>query len=225
MTAAASPFVIDPDRSTIALFVGRKGSGKSYAAERLYRAYPNDKLVLDITGDADPPGAVLIDEPAAKMPEGEDDEPVNLRYKLDPGSHTFLDDADRAVGMALYPKERPSLLWVDEMGMVTSGNKTGPHTRRLLMASRHYRASALLCCPRPIDIDKLCVMQADLVFVYDLPDPDDRIKIAKCIGYPPVKFSEECDATFRRGDHWFLLWVTKEHRLYRMPPLPLLGAT
>lgn len=41
----------DPDRGVFIFISGRKGTGKSVLARRLFDAYPYDKLVIDPTGD------------------------------------------------------------------------------------------------------------------------------------------------------------------------------
>lgn len=216
------PIDLDPSANFIISAFGRKGSGKTTFNRRLFQTYPLAKLCVDVNGEADPgPDSERIDEPARHMPTPRDGRYANLHYVPDPGSPTYRDDLDRAVGMALYPSDVPKLLWCGEVGEFTTGNRTGPHLRRLLMQSRHYRTSALFDGPRPLDIDKLVIAQADYVAVFDLPDPDDRFRVAKVIGFPPKQFNEECDETFRRGDFWHLLWVTKLKRLYRCPPLPL----
>jgi len=217
------PGELDPRKNFIASAFGRKGAGKTTFNRALYQDYPFDKLCVDVNGEANPgPGAVRIAEPSTRMPaRGDDNAPLDLHYVADPGSPTYRDDLDRAVGMALYPTENHALVWVGEVGEFTNANRTQPHLRRLLMQSRHYRTSALFDGPRPIDIDKLVIAQSDLVAVYDLPDPDDRDRVARVIGYPPALFRDECDETFRRGEFWFLLWVSKTKTLYRCPPLPL----
>lgn len=219
-------FDLDPSRNWIVSAFGRKGGGKTTLNRRLYRAYPGPKLCIDVNGEAEPgEDAERIRELDLRMPEPREEHgrkiPPNLHYVADPGSATYRDDLDRALGMALYPRESPALVWAGEVGEFTTGNRTGPHLRRLLMQSRHYRTSALFDGPRPMDIDKLVIAQADLVAVYDLPDPDDRDRVAKVIGFPPRQFAAECDATFSKGPYWFLLWHTADKRLYRCPPLPI----
>jgi len=93
--------------------------------------------------------------------------------------------------------------------------------RRLLMQNRHYRATALFDGPRPVNVNPLVLAQSDLVAVYHLPNPDDRERVAKSIGYPVDRFNTEHEAMLRRGPYWFLLWVAGEHQLYRCAPLPL----
>lgn len=220
-----NPMLLDPSRNFIVSAFGRKGAGKTTFNRQLFRAYPHAKLCVDVNGEADPgPESVRIREVETEMPPPTTVNgrkvPPNLHFVSDPGSATYRDDLDRAVGMAMYPRDVQSLVWCGEVGELTTGNKTGPHLRRLLMQSRHYRTSALFDGPRPVDIDKLVIAQSDLVAVYDMPDPDDRDRVAKVIGYPPARFRVECDETFRRGEFHFLLWVTREKRLYRCPPLP-----
>lgn len=230
MSAAAEDTVawpagdLDPDRNVIVTAVGRKGSGKTTFNRLLYQSWPHDRLCVDVNGEADPsPTATRVTAPLpTRMPDRTRPEvPLDLHYVADPGSPTYLDDLDRAVGMALWPQDRPVLIWCGEVGEFTRANRTGPHLRRLLMQSRHYRTSALFDGPRPVDIDRLVIAQADLVAVYELPDPDDRDRVAKVIGYPPRRFAEACEDTFRRGPYWHLLWVAADKTLYRCPPLPV----
>ena len=216
------PVELDPHKNFIMSAFGRKGAGKTTWNRQLYRDYPLSKLCVDVNGEADPgPEATVIRHPEHRMPTWEKGKPApNLHYLADPGSDTYRDDLDRAIGMAMYPSSEQSLVWGGEVGELCTGNRTGPHLRRLLMQSRHYRTSALFDGPRPVDIDKLVIAQSDYVAVFDLPDPDDRERVAKVIGYPPKRFAEECEGTFRRGEYWHLLWVSKAKTLYRCPPLP-----
>lgn len=213
---------LDPSRNLIVSAFGRKGSGKTTFNRRLYRAYPGAKLCIDVNGEAEPGSqAQRITTVARSMPKQQKDEPPpNLHYLADPGSATYRDDLDAAVGMAMYPTDVQSLVWCGEVGEVTTGGKTGPHLRRLLMQSRHYRTSALFDGPRPVDIDKLIIGQSDLVVVFDLPDPDDQDRVAKVIGWPPKAFRDNCDQVFRRGDYHHIVWDAHRKLLFNCPPIP-----
>jgi len=219
---SAGPALLDPTLSSLILLVGRKGSGKSVIARNLYRSYPFDKLAVDVNGDAEPgPDAELIRAPLPRFPIGEDGRPRNLHYRADPGSATYRDDLDRAIGMALYPADLLCMVWLDEIGEVTTGNTTPPHLRRLLMQSRHHGpCSALMCGPRPKDINPLCVSQADRIYIFDLPNPMDRQRLAENMGYPPARLNAELEETLRRGKFWHLMYDAATHTMFRMPPVP-----
>ncbi|MDR6212166.1 DNA helicase HerA-like ATPase [Nocardioides zeae] len=223
----SEPFpAIDPDLNSIIAIFGRKGSGKSVFARELFRGWPAiDKLVIDPTGDADPSlpdqvelrGRLPEHLPAPKQRGGY----VTARYVANPASESYRDDLDRAVALALFPKNRRTLLWIDEAGEVFPANRTGPHARTLLQQSRHWWTSAILCTPRPISIDPLVLSQADRVVMYDVPHPRDRERLAGSIGIEPRILNAELDATRARGPHWFLMFDAREHALYRCPPLRL----
>lgn len=225
------PFpAIDPMLNQITLVIGRKGSGKSVFARETFKGWPAvDKVVIDPTGDADP-GPVLAGGvrtqtvhtlpdrlPAPVKPA----QNVAVRWVADPASATYREDLDRAVGLALFPKNRRVLLWVDEAGEVFPANRTGPNARTLLQQSRHWYTSLLMCCPRPMNIDPLCISQADRVVIYDLPHPRDRERVAAAIGIEPRILNAALDETRLRGAYWFLLYDAREHQLYRCPPLPM----
>lgn len=217
------PMELDPRKNFIVSAFGRKGAGKTTLNRMLFRDYPLSKLCVDVNGEADPgEESQKITTLERGMPRvREDQPPANLHYLADPGSVTYRDDLDRSIGMAMFPKDQHSLVWCGEVGELCTGNKSGPHLRRMLMQSRHYRTSALFDGPRPMDIDPLVLAQSDYVAIYDLPNPADRQRVAETIGYPPSRFNEECENTFRKGEFWHLLWSTKAKRLYRCPPLPL----
>lgn len=230
MVTTTYPFPpIDPSGdSQIILAVGRKGSGKSESARTFFRNWPGvDRIIIDVTGDADPGDdmqPVTLRNPLPdRLPERKQDEkdrPQTFRWIADPKSETFADDCDRALALALYPKDEERLVWVDEGGEVFKAGQVGPHGRTLLHQNRHYKVPTLICCPRPKGIDPLCVSQADRVLIYDLPHPLDRARIAENIGVPPKVLDRELEETKRRGPYWFTMYVASEHRLYRCPPLP-----
>ncbi len=218
---------IDTSANQFLTFFGRKGSGKSVAARTFHRHWPDvDKITIDVNGDAGPgeDAERIMGEPPKKMPERKDDGlPLNLHYVADPQRDTYRDDLDRAVGMALFPRGRRTLLWSDEVGELTPPGKTGPNTRTLLMQSRHFHASALACGPRPINIDPLWIAQADRVFIFDLPNEADRERVHTTIGWPRKSFEAaylEVRRLNAQQPFHFIQYVAGEHQLYVCPPLP-----
>lgn len=231
----AYPPELDASRSNVILVVGRKGSGKSVHARLIYDSYPHDKLVIDPTGDAEPgPGAEKIRPPFPKRLKPSDDgRPRNLHLAVDPRSDTYRDDMDRAMSIGLFPKNRPCMVWVDEVGELMQANSTPPHTRLALMSSRHYGPLSLLMCgPRPMHISPLSISQSDRVVIYDLPNPRDVERLAENMGYPPVRLKKAVDDTEKRNaderaaggePFWHLVYDRQSKTIWRMPPVPALA--
>lgn len=218
---------IDPDKNQIITVLGRKGSGKSVFARETFLAWPGvDKLVIDPTGDADPgPGATTVRALPASLPTApRRGEHTVTRWIADPASPTYRKDLDRALELAIYPKERRVLVWVDEAGEVFpsgSTGATGPAGRTLLQQSRHWYTSLILCAPRPINMDPLTIGQADRVVLYDLPHPRDRARVAETIGVPPRELNQLLDELRALGKYWFLMYIAETHELVLCPPLPM----
>lgn len=218
--------VIDPTKNQILAFFGRKGSGKSAAAREHFRFWPgSDRLVIDINGDADP-GAdldpIVVQGPLVQLPPRRDPQvPDTYRWIADPKAPTFYEDIDKAIGSALFPRDRKVLIWIDEAGEAVPANRVGPNGRLLLHQSRHFNASALLCAPRPKGLDPLAYGQADRVLMFDVPSPLDRQRLGETIGINAAKLSSVMDETNRRGDHWSTMYHAQEHALYRIPPFEL----
>lgn len=208
---------LSSDRPTFVSIFGKKGEGKSVLARRLWDTWPGDEFCIDVTNDALTSHDVdhTYDYVPDFWPEAvREDEPVRIRYVPDMKSPTVYDDMDRAVGFAC--KRRGSLLWCDEIGIVSRVNRTGPNMNHLLNQGRHDRMSTLFCGPRPINVDPLVLHQSDYVYVFKLPNPADRRRVADSCGIVPATLD---DAVHALGDHEYLRWDGTE--LVHFPPLPL----
>lgn len=199
--------------------VGRKGSGKSVLTRRLFDGYPYDKLVVDINGDIElPDGTVELSGPPPMrlpLPNAEGD-PQVFRYVPDASSPTWIDDMDRVVGLCYHHGRM--VVWVDEMGVLTTANASPPNTRRALHTGRHARLSMLNCMPRPIAVDPLVMSQADYVYIFDLPNPADRKRVANVVGFPPAEMDAAVAALPEFG---YLRWDARAKEMAQFPPLPL----
>lgn len=220
---------MDPDKGVFAFVSGRKGSGKSVLAGRLFESFPHDRLVIDPTGDvsagltASGQQIVRLTEPMptrfpasgdAGMAKGSGG-PVTAVYVPDMGAPTAEDDMDRALGLGL--RHGRTAVWVDEIGVLTRAGRTPPNLRRALHHGRHSQLTLIMCGPRPKDIDPLCISQADHVFTFDTPNPLDRKRIAENLGWPPAYFDEAVHAL---GEHEYLWYDARAHTLTHMPKLP-----
>jgi len=188
---------IDPKQGAIITCIGKKRSGKSVMGLLFFRAYPGDKIVIDVAGDDGPVGEDVItikgtaEDLPARWPEWlrNGDDPMILRYVPDAGSKTMIEDMDAAVGLALAHGECAIL--VHEIGVLAKAGSTPRHTRRLLMHNRHNGATtAIFCGPRAQTVDTLVLQQADLVFTFELQGDADRKRIAEDIGWNPREFSQ-----------------------------------
>jgi hypothetical protein len=189
---------VPTDKGMILTAVGKKRSGKSKLAMRLFRTYPGDRVVLDIAGDDgperphDPQFHTLTGTVAEGLP-GEWPEhlraydqhgkalPMTLRYAPDAGSPTHVEDMDHVVGLA-YDHGHCCLL-VHEVGVLARANRTPANTRRVLMHNRHRQLTVIFCGPRPADIDPLVIAQSDVIYCFELPNRADRERIADQVGW------------------------------------------
>ncbi len=228
---------IPRDKGLIIGCLGRKGSGKSAMAVHLFRSFTGDRLVLDIAGDDGPAGndVTTIEGTADTLP-GEwpeylrkyDDDgrplPMTLRYVPDPGSPTEIADMDAALAMAAT---RPGCcVLVHEMGRVCQVHKVPPTARRYLMHNRHFPVNLIWAMPRALGADPLTYGQANLLFIFKLPNPDDRKRVADTIGIDAAYF--ESAVISLRGHEHLMFDASQEEpepgqpdlRLVKCSPLP-----
>jgi hypothetical protein len=213
------------------LFVGRKGSGKSEAAKHIFRWWPGlDKLVLDINHDIDLGDDMdvqhLPSEPPLELPERRKREvPEVYHWAPDPRRGSMRDDIDRAIGLCLFPKDRRVLKWTDEAGVAYKVHESGPNGTTVQNQNRHYKAPQLFCCPRPKNIETLVLSQSDRIFMWDVPSPGDRQRLADNMGVPP----RDLDRELARREHempqfsylMFMAGPPDQRGLYLCPPMPL----
>lgn len=222
---------VDADQDLIFFFVGRKGSGKSQAAREHFRWWPGvDKLIIDANHDVEPGEDLaeqwLPSDPPLSLPERRQrDEPEVYHWSPDPQRGSFYDDCDRAMGLGLYPKDRRVLEWIDEAGKCLKVHQAGPNGTTLLNQNRHFGCPLLLCGPRSIDIEVLAISQADRIFMFDVPSPRDRQRLADNMGIPPRELERELK---RRDEEMpqfsslmFMAGPPDQRGLYLIPPFQI----
>lgn len=205
------------------VIVGRKGQGKSELAWLLWESWPYDRVVIDVTGDVglvhpDPDTVDLEVPPPSRWPaelKASGADRLSLRYVPDHADEAFAEDMDRVVGLAF--SHGHCLLWIEEVGLVAPAGKVLPHTRKALHMGRHQDLWILTTGPRTMTVDPLVLAQADVVYVFDLPNPDDRKRLADAIGWNRADVDA---AVAELDDHGYLRFVAKDHELSLWPPLP-----
>lgn len=217
---------LDISTPRIILCVGKKRSGKSVMARYIFDSYPYDRFVVDVNGDD---GPTHKDDPQltdlhgdvstlpVRWPEHLRDEQkrMTLRYVPDAGSPTFIEDMDAAVGLART--HRRTGILIHEMGILAQSNRVPAHTRRALMSNRHTVAgkgnsgetTLILCAPRTLTMEPLVIAQADVVYVFDLPNQADRKRVAEEIGWDPADFVAYCNDL---GPHEYLRYDANQAR-------------
>lgn len=196
---------------------GKKRSGKSVMGRLLLASYPGDRMVIAANEDdgpfADGETVHVIRADAETMPRKWPEHlrdpnrpgPMTLRVQVDPGSPTFLEDQDAAVGLAL--SHGNCALLVHEVGLLAPSNRVPAHTRRLLHANRHRRVTAILCGPRPVTVDPLVIAQSDVVYVFETNVEEDQIRIGKTINMRPVEIQAALEEL---GPHEYLRFDANE---------------
>lgn len=225
MSDSASP---DPAKSHYTYLAGRKGSGKSEYAFRMFASYPYDRLVIDPTHDVGPvltergiPWQNITLPVPGSWPEWMRDPDVEngrltIVFQPDMGAPESFDDMDRALGLCLRGGPA-TLAWCDEVGAQCSAHKTPPNMHRALHHGRHHNLSMLMCCPRARDVDPLCIGNADRVVSFRILNKYDREALAGNMGVDQADYDRENKA-LRKFEHMVFDAHTEELATYE--PLP-----
>jgi hypothetical protein len=220
---------MDPHKAVQVGVFGMKGSGKSELLYRLFDTYPYDKVAIDPNADLKMPEGTFELEPpipgrwptqaieeARARTVGEKPKPQVLYFAPDFHEATYIEDMDAVVGMS-YSHGRACLLF-DEVHEGAPANRTPPHMRRTLRQGRHREQTNLLATPRPLTVDPLVISNADWVYVFMLPNPNDRKRVAENIGWDPKDFDA---AVMGLGDYEYLRYEARTRDLAHFPALPL----
>lgn len=193
-TAGENP---DPHKSTHICLVGKKHTGKTELAYVLFDSYPFDRLAVDPPGDLKMPEDTVQLDPLPHRWPGTTVESVTgerrrerttLHYVPNFHSPTYRQDMDQACGLA-YGHGRCCLLF-DEVHEGAPANQVPPHMRRVLRQARHRALTTIFATQRPLTVDPLVISQADYLYVFKLPNPNDRKRVAETIGWTQKSFDE-----------------------------------
>lgn len=181
---------LDAADGRIITCLGKKRSGKSKMARLLFDSWPGDRLVIDVNGTDGPVRGAeelrgSVDDLPTSWPEHLRDgrDPMLVRYVPDAGSPTYLEDMDHVLGLAW--RQQNVCVLVHEMGLLAPAGRTPTNTRRVLQSNRHRRITLIACAPRPVTMDPLVLQQSDVVYMFTMPNPADRRRVADNIGWDP----------------------------------------
>lgn len=215
----AEPRQPDPHKAQQIAVVGKKGQGKTELAWLLFSSFPYDKVVIDPNADIKVPDDVLdFEDPLpSRWPSSmfQKEKRQTARYVPDFGFASFLEDIDQVIGLAYA--HRKTMVFIDEAHEAAPAGRTPPHARRALRQGRHHDLSSIWATPRPLTVDPLVIANADWVYIFKLPNPNDRKRVAETIGWHPKDFDE---AVHDLGDHEYLRFDSAKDDLAHFPPLP-----
>lgn len=195
---------------------GATSTGKSHLARRLFlsaplrdaKGQPTRRMVID-PADSDltmVPGAVTFHDPA-RPPEA-----LTARFVPE-------DPYDVEAYDVLYRKlfnRFPCYVWVDEAGIVLPASGVSKAARTLLVQGRKREIGHLALHTRPREVDSNLIAQAAHVAVFDLPNPDDRRRIAELAGIPPRELDAHMGGLV---EHGFLWWSQRDRTLTVCDPI------
>ncbi|MGH9042679.1 MAG: hypothetical protein ACRDZ3_20885 [Acidimicrobiia bacterium] len=140
------------------------------------------------------PGAVTFRDPA--------------RVPKDVATARFVprDPDDEAAYDAVYRwafTHYPRFVWLDEAGQAAPA-QGGPRWLNTYQVQGRKRSLGHVAChTRPREVNRNLIAQANHVFIFDLPNPDDRRHIANLVGLPVAELEADL---FALPDHGFLWW-------------------
>lgn len=195
----------------IAIF-GGTGSGKSILAQVLFRSMPVNwhKIIIDVTDSIIEPRALTFYDPD-KVPWKD---AYNLRFV--PDINANLEDQINRLYISIF-YHGACWIWMDEINEVSTAHKTPYGMRKVLLQGRKAYVGHASCTPRPADISKSIVAQAQYLITFMLVDFDDRTRMARYMGMT----NDEFDAALNQlGDYEYLFYDVAQRNLYRVPAVP-----
>lgn len=195
----------------VAIF-GGTGTGKSVLAHSLFRSIPDQwwRIIIDITDSIHEPSALDFYDPT--------DIPWDKSYSLRfiPDIAVSLDDQISELFMGMY-YHGVCFYWLDEANEISTAHKTIFGLRKVLLQGRKAYVGGVSCTPRPRDISKSIITQAQYIAIFTIVDYDDRAYVAKNIGMTPAEFDTVVSSM---EEFEYLFYDVRYRTLYKVPPIP-----
>lgn len=230
----SDPSVVDleiSDDYAVVTCLGKRQWGKSHGARMYFDAYGHDRIVFDANNDITPGSDWLTirhvpedpaelgletrerEEAQPRWPDGEIPR-VTIHYVPVLSDKHWRDELDR---LLLYGFDHQwCCIWIDEVVKAAAANQTLPSMELVLHQFGHQHLVLLICGPRPVGIDPLCITQADLLYLYRMRGIQDRKRLAELLGVD----LEELDVLMTLEPYHFVLHRDAHDDLVLMPPLP-----
>ena len=195
----------------IAIF-GGTGSGKSVLAQVLFASLPLKwhKLIIDITDSIVEPTALTFYDPN-NIPW---DKAWNLRFV--PEIDLELEEQINALYYNIF-FHGACWVWLDEANEISKAQHTAFGLRKVLLQGRKAWVGHLSCTPRPADISKSIITQAQYIITFGLVDFDDRTRVARTFGMTTEEFNTLISGL---GDYDYLMYDVADSALYHVPAIP-----
>lgn len=131
----------------------------------------------------------------------------------DPGDLDTYDELYRQ----LYTRHFPQFVLCDEIGMVAPAKGSPRWVRTVYVQGRKRSIGHWGCHTRPREVDPNAIAQAQHVFVADLPNPDDRRRIAELADVPP----DTLNGLLQQLQEFGFLWIKRRppRQIVVCPPL------
>jgi hypothetical protein len=171
-------------RASRGLLVGKTGSGKSYLGLALLDSVPGKILAVDTKWSASLGKAARarnwpIVENVPDDWEGgilwrPDADMLANPYELD----AVLDD--------LVRRHAICTVYIDELYQLHKNGRAGPGIIGLWTRGREMGFTVLAATQRPAWVSTFCLTESDQYYIFTLTLPDDRKKLAECLGCPEI---------------------------------------
>lgn len=182
---------------------GMTGSGKSELAKAFFLSSAGPRTVVD------PADSMLT---SSIVDEGGTFSDPRRRPDVATARFVPRDPTDRDAYDALYEtlfRRFPHYVWLDEAGVAAPATGTPKWLNTYVIQGRKRSLGHLACHTRPREVGKNLIAQASHVFVFALPDPEDRAYVAKLVGLPVPVLEREHAALPKYGFLWWNV-VTRE---------------
>lgn len=178
-------------------------------ARELFLSAAAPRLVIDPADSSltAVPGAVTFRDPARP--------PDAATARFVPTDPADADAYDRLYGWVFG--HFPRYMWCDEAGLVLPVRGAPRWGNTVMVQGRKRAIGHLACHTRPREVLVNVIAQAQHVFCFDLPNPDDRQRVAELAGIPPAVLDE---AMAGLAPYGFLWWQQRDRSVTVCPPLP-----